>query len=271
MSDSPNSRDFVLSARHGGRSALASTLLDALHEDRIALAYQPVVRRGDSGLAYYETLLRVLGEESGPFEAEVFVPVAEQLGHAGQIDRRVLELAVADLERHPGEALAINVSGHTTADRAWLRLCGEIVGSQPEVARRLIVEITETAEILDLDQAAGFVAAIQAMGCRVALDDFGSGFTSFRQLWALPVDIVKIDGSYVRGIAENIENQAFVDRLLDETRPFGVETVAECVEAAADRDYLLHRDVTYLQGWMFGKPELDRLGEGGKTGTPAAG
>lgn len=254
-----DSRDVESQLRGPGRAALAATLLDALDGDRIALAYQPVVRSGDAGHAYFETLLRVAGADSGPFEPAVFVPVAEELGHSGQIDRRVLELAVADLNRHPNDSLAINISGHTTADEGWLRLCDEIVGDRPELAQRLIVEITETAEIRDLDEAAGFVETIQEMGCRVALDDFGTGYASYRHLERLPVDIVKIDGSFIRGIAHDAGNQEFVDSLLYYTSTAGVETVAECVEVAADRDYLRGCDVTYLQGWMFGRPQLDGL------------
>lgn len=250
---------FGTPARHPERAALAANLLDALEGDRITLAYQPVVRSGDAGHAYYETLLRVVGADSGPFGPAVFVPVAEELGHSGRIDRRVLDLAVADLERNPNEVLAINISGHTTADEGWLRLCGEIIGGRPELARRLIVEITETAEIRDLDEAAGFVETIQDMGCRVALDDFGSGHASYRHLERLPVDIVKIDGSFIRGIADDAANQDFVGSLLDFTSAAGVKTVAECVEVAADRDYLRGCDVTYFQGWMFGRPQLDGL------------
>jgi diguanylate cyclase (GGDEF)-like protein len=256
--------------RRSAESVLGAALLDALRDDRIALAYQPVVRGSDGDVAYHETLLRVVGEESGPFEAGVFIPVAEQLGHAQRIDRRVLELAVADLERLPDISLAINISGLTATDRSWLRLLGSLVKDRPEIARRLTVEITETAEIRDFDDAARFVKALQDLGCRVALDDFGVGYTSFRHLKSLPVDIVKIDGSFIRGIAGDAASQEFLDTLLAYTRSTGIETVAECVEAASDRDYLLERGVTYLQGWIFGRPELDGLTQRLGTSSPAA-
>jgi diguanylate cyclase (GGDEF)-like protein len=254
--------------RQSEHTVLGAALLDALRENRIALAYQPVVRSIDSSVAYHETLLRVAGEESGPFEASVFIPVAEQLGHSRHIDRQVLELAAADLEAHPDISLAINISGLTVTDRSWLRLLGSFVMGRPDIAQRLTVEITETAEIHDFEEAAGFVASVRDLGCRVALDDFGVGYTSFRHLKSLPVDIVKIDGSFIRGIADNRENQEFVDKLLDLTRSFGVETVAECVESISDRDYLLDRGVNYLQGWIFGRPELDALAS--RSSSPAA-
>lgn len=246
-------------ARESAHRVLGLELQEALREDRIALAYQPVVRSADSSIAYHETLLRVVGQESGPFEASLFVPVAEQLGYSRQIDRQVLDLAVADLVRHPDIALAINISGLTVTDRSWLRSLGSFVQGRPEVARRLTVEITETAEIHDFEEAVRFVAAVRNFGCKVALDDFGVGYTTFRHLRSLPVDIVKIDGSFIRGIAENRENQEFLDSLLALTRSFGVDTVAECVESIADRDYLLKCGVNYMQGWIFGRPELDAL------------
>lgn len=257
-------------SRRSAHSVLGATLLDALRDDRIALAYQPVVHSGDGAIAYYETLLRVVGDESGPFEAAVFVPVAEQLGHSRHIDRRVLELAVADLVAYPDVSLSINISAFTVTDRSWLRLFGSLVSGRPEIARRLVVEITETAEIYDFEDAARFVTAIRNIGCRVALDDFGVGYTSFRHLRSLPVDTVKIDGSFIRGIAENVENQKFLDTLLDLTRSFGVDTVAECVEVAQDRDYLIDRGVNYLQGWIFGRPELNALSASSRASSSVA-
>lgn len=234
-----------------------SVLLEALRDGRIALAYQPVVRSGDGSIAYHETLLRIIGEESGPFAAAIFIPAAEQLGHSQEIDCRVLELAVADLNRDPEIHLAINISGHTATDQAWLRLLTSLVEGQNRIASRLTIEITETAEIHDFEEASRLLSVVREMGCRIALDDFGAGYTSFRQLDSLPLDVVKIDGSFIRGIARNSESQKFVDELLVHTKASGIETVAECVENTADRDYLLTRGVNYFQGWMYGRPEYD--------------
>ncbi len=246
MSRDPNIQDIDL-----------STLLDALRDERIAFAYQPVVRSSDGAVAYYETLLRVVGDKGGPFEAAVLIPVAEQLGHSRRIDRRVLELAVADLNRDPDIRLAINISGHTATDRSWLRLLTSLIEGRHRIASRLTIEITETAEIHDFEEAFRMVSAFRKMGCKVALDDFGTGYASFRQLKNLPVDIVKIDGSFIRGIAMDGESQEFLDTLLAYTTASGIETVAECVEKTADRDYLLTRGVTYFQGWIYGRPELN--------------
>jgi len=124
-------------------------------------------------------------------------------------------------------------------------------------ANRLTVEITETAKLHDFEEAFRLVTAVRKLGCRVALDDFGAGHTSFRQLKSLPVDVVKIDGSFIRGIAQNDANKKFLSILLSDTNAFGIETVAECVEQPMDRDYLSTSGVTYLQGWLCGRPALD--------------
>lgn len=237
---------------------IGEALLAALREDRITLAYQPVVRRADGTTAYWETLLRITGDWGDAVPASVFMPVAERLGYCQRIDRRVLELAVDDLIARPDLVLAVNISGLTVTDRAWFRRLDGLVKSRPDIAARLIVEITETAALYDFEDALRFVARVRAFGCRVALDDFGAGHATFHQLKTLPVDIVKIDASFVHGVAGNAANQEFIETVLEFTENFGLESVAEGVETQADHDYLVARGVTYLQGWMLGRPEPGR-------------
>jgi len=129
---------------------------------------------------------------------------------------------------------------------------------KPEIAGRLIVEITETAALHDIEESARFVTALRDIGCRVAVDDFGAGFTSFRHLRALTADIVKIDGSFVRNLSDNVDNQLFIRNLLGLADAFGLETVAECVETADDAAFLVGEGVQYLQGYYFGRPSLER-------------
>jgi len=103
------------------------------------------------------------------------------------------------------------------------------------------------------------VKAVREPGCKVALDDFGAGYTSFRHFKSLVVDVVKIDGSFVRKVAENRENQLFVRTLLGFANGFGLESVAECVETAADAELLSALGVRYIQGYYCGRPSLERL------------
>ena len=126
-----------------------------------------------------------------------------------------------------------------------------------DVAERLVVEITETAALQDIDETSRFVSALRALGCKVALDDFGSGFTTFHHLKALTVDVVKIDGSFIRNITTDTENQIFIHNLLALARALGVSSVAECVETREDADFLTGVGIDLLQGYYFGRPEVD--------------
>jgi len=131
----------------------------------------------------------------------------------------------------------------------------ETLRNNPNIAKRLIVEITETAAQHDLRSTAYFVSALQAQGCRIALDDFGSGYTSFRQLKALDVDMVKIDGAFIKDITENPDNRFFVKTLLDFTQGFGLQSVAEYVEKGETAKTLMDMGIDFMQGYYFGKPE----------------
>lgn len=237
----------------------------ALKEDRIALARQPVVDARSHAVHYHECLVRMVGRDGKLVPAAQFVPAIEQLGLMRSIDNRVRDLAIRALERDRRALLAINISGLTATERSWFRGLVARLKERRDVATRLIVEITETAALQDIDETSRFVSALRALGCRVALDDFGSGFTTFHHLKALTVDVVKIDGSFIRGITTDTENQIFIHNLLALARALGVSTVAECVETREDADYLTGIGVDLLQGYYFGRPEV-AVGQG----SPAA-
>jgi EAL domain-containing protein (putative c-di-GMP-specific phosphodiesterase class I) len=190
--------------------------------------------------------------------------VAEKMGMIDLVDTMVMEMVIDELRRSPNVHLAFNVSNHTTENGVWLDSISQKLKETPDIAPRLSVEITETAVHRDLRRAAYFVASLQAMGCTVALDDFGSGYTSFRQLKALSVDIVKIDGIFIKDIAQSADNQFFVKTLLDFAQAFGLETVAEFVETGEIAKILMEMGVDYLQGYYLGKPQNHRswLNEG---------
>ena len=183
--------------------------------------------------------------------------MAERFGLIRAIDRGVMELAIADLIAHPGLRLSINLSGLTATDPAWLGALESQLRDRRDVAERLIVEITETAAMHDLSQIAAVVDAIKALGCRVALDDFGAGFTSFRHLRSLAVDIVKIDRSFVSGAWRCEESRVFLQTLLGLAKTFGMEAVAEGVEDAEDAVFLTAEGFDCLQGWHIGRPALE--------------
>ncbi|MBI1275421.1 EAL domain-containing protein [bacterium] len=237
---------------------MATYVHSAIHSDRLQLAYQPVIHAKTGKIAHYECLLRLRGEDGRVTSAGALIPVAERMGIINIIDQLVLEMVVEDMMRDPSVVLAFNISNLTTNDSEWLDSFTKVLEASPEIAHRMIVEITETAAQRDLGETAYFVAAIQAMGCRVALDDFGSGYTSFRQLKGLSCDMIKIDGSFIRELPGNADNRFFVKTLLDFTQGFGLEAVAEMVENGETAKILMDLGVEYMQGYYFGMPENER-------------
>ena len=243
---------------------LASYLFTAYQEQRLRMAWQPIISVKDQNIGFYESLLRVKGSNGKISSAGALIPVAEKMGLIDTIDEMVMELVVRELRASPQAKLAFNVSNITTENHAWLDKLHERIDETPEIASRMIVEITETATQRDLRRVAYFVACLQSMGCQVALDDFGSGYTSFRQLKALSIDYVKIDGVFIRDIAENADSRFFVKTMLDFIHGFGLKSVAEFVENGEIAKILMDMGVDYLQGYYLGKPENTRswLNEG---------
>jgi diguanylate cyclase (GGDEF)-like protein/PAS domain S-box-containing protein len=238
--------------------ALGERVVAALRADRLCLAFQPVVRAADGGAMIHEALLRLMEPSGVVVPAGIFMPSVEALGVICRVDRRVLELLTREFDADADVHLAVNVSGLTVTDASWLRGLRAAVLANAGLAKRLVVEITETAAMRDLDESVRFVAALKEMGVRVALDDFGAGSTSFRHLKALGVDLVKIDGSFVRGLAANPDNQLFIRALVDLATGFGAQVVAECVETAEDAAAVKRFGVDFLQGWHFGRPQIER-------------
>lgn len=238
--------------------ALGERVQRALNEGRLVFAYQPVVDSATGAVDYYECLLRMIDEEGNNVPAGDFMPIIEQLGFIRTIDRHVLERAVAEVAAHPGVRLGFNISGLTATDYAWLRAITSMLKGKPDIASRLVIEITETAALHDVEESARFVGALRDLGCRTALDDFGAGFTSLRHLQTLAIDTVKIDGSFIRNLGQNYDNQVFLRHLVGLANGLGLSTVGECVETARDAAILRREGVGYLQGYFIGKPMLER-------------
>jgi len=245
--------------RQGHRASmeLGEQVAAALKDNRLVFAFQPVVDATTHQVRYHECLLRMITPDGEVISAGQFVPVVERLGLMRALDRRALELTLSELEAHPGIILAFNISGVTAADRGWLRSLVAKLKDRHELASRLLVEITETAALHDLEDSARFISVVRDLGCQVAVDDFGAGYTTFRHLKTLTVDVVKIDGSFVRNLSQSKENQLFIRNLLSLARSFNLVTVAEFVENLDDAKILTDEGVGLLQGYYFGKPELN--------------
>jgi diguanylate cyclase (GGDEF)-like protein len=231
----------------------------AIRDGRLLFAYQPVVCATTGVVDYFECLLRVRDPDGSIVTGGDLVRTSESAGVIGLIDRFVLDNTLRELAAHPGVRLGFNVSGLTAADRRWLRSLTSLLRNKPDWARRLVVEITETATLNDLDESVRFVNSLRHAGCRVALDDFGAGHTTLQHLQSLAVDTVKIDGSLVRDLPSKPENQVFIRHLLGLARSLGFTTLAECVENAEEAAILRAEGVGFLQGYHFGRPSIERI------------
>ncbi|MFO1172905.1 MAG: EAL domain-containing protein [Hyphomicrobiaceae bacterium] len=243
---------------------MADAIMSALDEQRMRIALQPIVHTAGGDVAFYECLLRMQRPDGEIVSAGEFIPVAEQLGLSRLLDRRVLELSVALLRQQPDLRLSFNVSGLTAGDHEWLIALDKLIDGDRALAARLIVEITETAAIKDLNESVAFVDTVKEIGCRVAIDDFGAGYTSFHNLKHLGADMVKIDGTFIKNLASDPSDRIFVEALVHLAKSFHMETVAEWVGDQASVDILKEVGANYLQGFHFGQPQLvqtDALGK----------
>ena len=230
---------------------------DALDQDRFVLHAQPIRRLEDSGLSY-ELLIRMRDEQGGLVPPMEFLPVAERTGLIRLIDRWVVQQAITLIGAH-GRAgtpltFSVNLSGRAFSDPDLLPLIERELALQRAAPERLILEITETAAIADMTQALQFVSTLRRLGCRFALDDFGVGFSSFYYLKHLPVDHVKIDGSFIRNLARDADDQHFVRAMVAVAHGLGKQTVAEFVGDEATVQLLRRIGVDHVQGFYIGRP-----------------
>ena len=233
-------------------------IVAALNERRIILAYEPVVDANTRQPAFYECLMRVNRPDGAIAYANEIIPVAERLGLVRMLDYRVLELVVEELVAAPALQASVNVSPASTIDPDWWDGLGGLLRSNSGVAERLIVEITETAVIQDIDDTRGFVSRVKDLGCRIAIDDFGAGNTSFRNLRKLGVDIVKVDGAFVQNIMNSSDDRAFVHTLIDLSSRLGLKTVAEWVQDEEAAKLLTGLNCNFLQGHLVGLASTER-------------
>jgi diguanylate cyclase (GGDEF)-like protein len=233
---------------------IAANVIGALDDNRMRLALQPMVSAKTGKAEIYECLLRMERPDGQLVSAGEFVPIAEQLGLSRLIDRRTLELSIALLKKHPKLVLSLNVSGLTCSDKEWLMVLRRLTDGRKDLLSRLIVEITETVAIEDIDQTINFVDTLKEFGCRVAIDDFGAGYTSFKNLKLLNVDIVKIDGVFIKNLANDTSDRIFVKTMIDLARMFGMETVAEWVGDQYSVEHLTGAGIDFMQGFYYGLP-----------------
>jgi diguanylate cyclase (GGDEF)-like protein len=229
-----------------------------IEHDRFRLMYQPIVNVADPGKECYEVLLRMPGPDGELVLPSVFLPVAQRFGLMAEIDRWVIQRALRALAdfRASGRDITftINLSGQSLEDLSLLTLVREQLARRQVPAACVIFEITEQSAVRYMDKAKLLIQGLVELGCRFALDDFGTGFSSFSYLKDLPVDFIKIDGSFVRDMARNAIDETMVMSIIQIARSLGKRTIAEFVQDERTIALLKESGVDFLQGYYVGAP-----------------
>lgn len=240
----------------------AHGMREAIDNRRFRLNFQPVVSLADRKVHHYEALLRPTPTPGNPTQStQDFVTFAEAVGLSESLDWAVLEESLNALRGSPASSVAVNVSGLSMQsagfrDRvlAKVRELKSLLDGQGR--GRLMVELTETAEIEDMQGAAASIAQLRAGGVPVCLDDFGAGAAAFRYLKEFQVDYVKIDGAYVRAAVGSARERGFVVSMVELAHSVGAAVVAEMIETEEQAMLMRALGVEYGQGWLFGRPGM---------------
>jgi diguanylate cyclase (GGDEF)-like protein/PAS domain S-box-containing protein len=249
--------------QHHSQMQWAERLSLALEEGRFRLYFQPIRPLAPAGepsrIDHYEVLIQLQGDDGKLVPPGAFLPAAERYKLSESLDRWVISRVFRWLHGHPQhtgqlQLCSINLSGASLARRGFLRFVMDEMEQAGVAPEKLCFEIPETVAIANLSNAKVFIEALKARGCRFALDDFGSGLSSFTYLKNLPVDILKIDGVFIKDILNDPLDLAMVKSINEIGHVMGKRTVAECVENTAILQKLREIGVDYAQGYGVGKP-----------------
>lgn len=248
-----------------------SVIHSAMEENRLSIEYQPIVSTAvDTQYEKYEALVRILDQDGESIPAGKFIRTAEHTGQVSEIDKWVLKTVIRTINESPNSNLciAVNISGKSLETPGFCEYCQKLAFDSAIKPQQLIFEITETTAIAEMARAENFMTIMKRLGYRFSLDDFGVGFSSFSYLKHLPVDQIKIDGSFIRHLETSREDQIFVDAIVRVAKGLGLESVAEFVENETTFRMLAKMGVDNVQGHYIGMadkvlkwPDIKRLSE----------
>ena len=242
------------------RLSWSERISNALEKGLFQLHFQGVYRAEDGGLSHLEALIRMTDERNPDqlIMPSYFIQLAEKSGRILDIDRWVIREVLHRLSDNPDiPPIAINISGRSLSEPSLPQFIGDAIRASGVAPSRLIVEITETSAVSDLHDAQHMIEALRQLGCGVCLDDFGVGFASFAYLKHLHVDTIKIDGMFIRDLANDPDNQVFVQAMVSVALGLGKSVVAEYVEDGATLALLRRFGVDLVQGYHLDRPILD--------------
>jgi EAL domain-containing protein (putative c-di-GMP-specific phosphodiesterase class I) len=260
---SPNSFSFTISRMPNSTriraeradEILAERFRDAVMNGRLMAARQPVVETRSGAVSHYEILARFSGEDS----PVGMIMAAEKSGQIAHLDYIMVSAAAAQLEAStdPTYRLAVNISGESLQRLDVIRELCAVISGHRFGRSRLIIEVTESAHISDIETAARAVNLLRAIGVGVSLDDFGAGSASFGYLRALDVDGLKFDGSFLQATETNKRGLALMRSVARMCAELGISSVGERIETESDRRLLIEAGVMYAQGYLYGRPVID--------------
>jgi len=236
----------------------SARIRDAITQNRLRLATQPIRSLASGGIERYELLLRMTGEDGELLPAASFIEVAERSGMVQELDRWVVAKAlemIGERERAGSPvSLHMNISGASITDISVLEFIERRLDEGEADPARCTFEITQTARVEDYETAAGFADRLTEFGCEVAIDDYGTGFGPFAYLQKVPFDVIKIDGTFIRDLPRNDADQLTVKAIVEIARGLGKRTIAEFVEDEDTRTMLQAYGVDMAQGYHLGRP-----------------
>ncbi len=262
--DAGRNRWHLFSSEDPGRKRMQAQVYwkerveKALMEDRFVLHFQPILDLHTNNITHVEALLRMVDADKSLVPPGAFIDACERTGLIHDIDHLVLHKGIQQIaqlnEIGYDIRVALNLSGRVFEDPDLLSMLSDLLERYDVSPKRLIFEITETAAVADFVAARYLMNSIRSMGCSFALDDFGTGFSSLRYLKQLPADYVKIDGSFIRDLYDNHDEQVLVRAITDVAKGFGKKTIAEFVERSEVLKMLRSYGVDYAQGYRVGRP-----------------
>jgi diguanylate cyclase (GGDEF)-like protein/PAS domain S-box-containing protein len=251
------------SARHSGEIHWLQKLQGALRDNKFELYFQPIVHARANGVTgpALEVFVRLPGENGQPpVPPAQFIRAAERYRLMPHVDRWVVQAVLSALGRGglklpPGRSVAVNIAGQTLGDSEFLEFVVECFDHTGAAPSDICFEVTESSVFANLDHAQRFIGVLHGMGCEFALDDFGSGFSSFSTLKTLPMDYLKIDGSFIKNLAGDTVNQAMVTAMIELSRSLNFRVVAEQVEDQLSLDTVTGMGIDFVQGYIVGRPQ----------------
>lgn len=238
--------------------SIGDDFLKGFRSGRVKLAFQAVIGSKTNKTSFHECLIRLIDEDGTIQSAGKFIAAVEKMGLTRLVDGFCVQQAIQELIMFPEITLSVNVSNHTLTDPQWLKDVSFQLRDRYDVAERLIVEITESAAMNDINQTIRVIKTLEDLGCKIALDDFGAGQTAFSQMKDLSLDIVKIDKSFVRDMDKE-ENMLFINTLQSLASGMNLETVGEGAETLAEADILMKGGIDHIQGFAYSLPSIERI------------